>query len=138
MSENNYKVKPLPSMLKLVKIKLRIKRKKPRFIRMNSWMKRSLSFAWRKPKGIDNKIRLEKKGYPAKVKRGYRTPKEARNLHPSGFKEKIVYRVKELENIDPTIYAIRIASTVGRRKKYQIYERARELKIKVLNPPEVV
>ncbi len=138
MSMRKYKIKPSPSLYKLAKLKMKLKKKKPVFIRMNSWIKNSLSFSWRKPKGIDNKIRLEKKGFPLKVKCGYRSPKKIRGLHPSGFREIIVYRVEEIENIDSSQYAIKIASTVGKRKKYLIYERAKELGIKVLNPPEIV
>ncbi|HPS88775.1 MAG TPA: eL32 family ribosomal protein, partial [Methanosarcina vacuolata] len=40
----------------------------------------------------------------------------------------------ELELVDPSYEAIRIASTVGSRKKAVIITKAGELGIKVLNP----
>ena len=60
-------------------------------------------------------------------------PKIVRSRHPSGFIEVLVHNVKELEGIDPKRYAIRIASTVGRRKRIEIIKMADKLGIKVLN-----
>lgn len=111
-----------------------LKNKKPKFIRMDSWIKPSIKkSSWRRPKGLDNKIRLQRKGFPKIVKVGYRGPRIVRGLHPSGFKEVIVHNVQELEKVDPQHEAIRIASSVGRRKREEILERAKELKIKVFN-----
>ncbi|RLE74567.1 MAG: 50S ribosomal protein L32e, partial [Thermoprotei archaeon] len=84
--------------------------------------------------GLDNKIRLQLKGYPEKVKAGYRGPRKVRGLHPSGFREVIVHNVEELSGVDPEREAVRIASTVGRRKRMEIIEKAAELGIRVLNP----
>jgi large subunit ribosomal protein L32e len=61
-------------------------------------------------------------------------PRAVRNLHPSGFKEVIVYNPDDLNNLDPTIQAARIAHTVGRRKRLKILEKAKELHIRILNP----
>jgi len=131
------KIKPKlsPHEEKLLKLKVLMKRRKPFFTRMNSWyLDRLDEDVWRKPRGLDNKIRLERKGYPPKVKIGYRTPREVRYRHPSGFIERIVYNVKDLQNINPSKEAIRIASTVGKRKRELILEEANKLGIKVLNP----
>ncbi|MEM2597607.1 MAG: eL32 family ribosomal protein, partial [Thermofilum sp.] len=54
-------------------------------------------------------------------------------LHPSGFEEVLVHNVKDLERIDPKRQAVRIAATVGRRKRAEILKRAEELGITVLN-----
>ena len=45
-----------------------------------------------------------------------------------------MHNVEELERLDPAKEAARIAHTVGRRKRKDIMERARELGIYVLNP----
>jgi large subunit ribosomal protein L32e len=65
---------------------------------------------------------------------GYGAPRELRGLHPSGLKEVVVYTPRELERVDPKKEAVKIASTVGKKKRIEILRRAEELKIKVLNP----
>ena len=112
----------------LVALREKVKAKKPDFVRQESW---------RKPKGMDSKMRLQKKGWPPIVKVGYRGPSKARGLHPSGFQEVLVHNVEELEQLNPATQAARIARTVGLKKKLEIMERARELGIYVLNPPRL-
>jgi large subunit ribosomal protein L32e len=67
------------------------------------------------------------------VKVGYRGPKLARNLHPSAFKEVIVYNVDDLNEVDAKTEAVRIAHTVGAKKRSEILSRAKDLGIRVLN-----
>ncbi|MGB9724742.1 MAG: 50S ribosomal protein L32e [Nitrososphaeria archaeon] len=110
------------------------KRKKPDFIRPESWRYVRIKPNWRRPKGIDHKVRKEYKGWPARVKVGYGSPKEIRGLHPSGFREVIIHNVQELLKLDPKIEAARIAHTVGAKKRIEIFEKAKELGIHVLNP----
>ncbi|OYT31676.1 MAG: 50S ribosomal protein L32e [Thermofilum sp. ex4484_79] len=121
-------------LVNLLKLRRELKSKKPRFIVMNVWSKPRLPDGWRRPKGLDNKIRLEIKGFPKRVKVGYRGPRKVRNLHPSGYIDVLVNNIKELEVLDPKIHAIRIARTVGRRKREEIIKRAEELGFKILNP----
>ncbi|MEM3824049.1 MAG: 50S ribosomal protein L32e, partial [Candidatus Bathyarchaeia archaeon] len=97
---------------KTLKLRERIKKKKPAFVRQESWRYIRLKENWRKPKGIDNKMRKKVKGWPATVNVGYRGPKAARGLHPSGYKEVLVYNTEDLKEIDPKTQAIRIAHTV--------------------------
>lgn len=82
-------------------------------------------------------MRQKIRGYPKLVNVGYGSPKGIRGLHPSGFKEVLVYNPRDLEKIDPGREAARIAHTVGARKRFEILEKARDLKIVVLNPREV-
>lgn len=79
-------------------------------------------------------MRLGKKGKPPKAKIGYKLSKSVRGLHPSGFVEIVVRNPIEMENLDPTNNAVRIAARVGRRKREKILARAKELGIRVLNP----
>jgi len=77
-------------------------------------------------------MRLKRKGWPKSVDVGYRSPKGARGLHPSGFDEVIVHNLQDLAALTPE-QAARISHTVGRRKRADIVERAEALKIVVLN-----
>ncbi|MCD6458190.1 MAG: 50S ribosomal protein L32e [Thermoproteales archaeon] len=118
---------------RLLKIRTLMKMKKPRFIQMNSWYLARLGDKWKRPKGLDNKIKREKKGFPARVKIGYRKPKLVRGFHPCGMVEALVHNAKELVDLNPDIHAIRISSRVGKLKKSEIVKKAKELGFKVLN-----
>jgi large subunit ribosomal protein L32e len=118
----------------LLEARKKISNKRPKFVRQESWRYDRLSPSWRRPKGKDNKMRLQVSGVPRLVKVGYRGPKLGRGLHPSGYTEVMVYNTNDLKRVDPTKNAIRIGHTVGRRKRVAILEEASTLKIKVLNP----
>jgi large subunit ribosomal protein L32e len=64
---------------------------------------------------------------------GYKGPKIARYLHPSGYREVLVNNVADLSTIDSSNQAVRIAHTVGKRKRADIIAKAKELNIKILN-----
>ena len=114
----------------------RIKGKKPDFRRQESWRYKRVEESWRRPRGIDSKMRKKKKGWPRSVEIGYRSPKKTRNPHPSGYVEALVYNVDDVEEVDSKTQAIRIAHTVGMRKRVEISARAEERGIRVLNPRE--
>ena len=120
---------------RLLRIRAKLKRKKPRFLRQEWWRypKFKNNPKWRRPKGIDSKMRLKKKGKPRSPSIGWSSPRLVRGLHPSGYEEVLVHNVKELEAIDPSRQVARIAGTVGKKKRLMIIERAKELGIKVLN-----
>lgn len=120
---------------KLLKKRAEISSRRPKFVRQESWRYKRLKPNWRRPKGIDNKMKEKRKGYPPLVSVGYRGPKAVRGLHPSGYETVHVYNVFDLELVDPDTEAIIIGHTVGARKRQQILDRAEDLKIKVLNPP---
>jgi len=62
----------------------------------------------------------------------------ARGLHPSGYAEVIIRTVDDLSKIDPKTQAVRIAHTVGMKKRAEISIRAGERGVRILNPlPEV-
>ena len=53
-----------------------MKKKKPKFIRQDAHKKGRLAKKWRKPKGLQSKMRLCKKGYRKRISKGYKSPKE--------------------------------------------------------------
>ncbi|MEM2111460.1 MAG: 50S ribosomal protein L32e [Candidatus Bathyarchaeia archaeon] len=112
------------------------KRKKPKFQRQESWRYKRLKENWRRPRGLDSKMRKKVKGWPASPNSGYRGLKKARGLHPSGFKEVMVFNLDDLNSVDPKIEAIRIAHRVGDRKRIEIVNKAKEMGIHILNPRE--
>jgi len=133
-----YKVKIKPELSKEVKHKLvvrkGIKKKTPEFRRQEWFRYKKLGTSWRRPRGIQSKARKHK-GYRTNVVSiGYGAPAEARNLHPSGFKEVLVHNTADLEKIDPKVQAARIGHSVGTRKRVAIEAKAEELGIRVLNP----
>ena len=115
--------------------KLAKRRNKPRFIRYLSWRfwKFERREYWRKPKGNDNKMRLQIKGYPPIDKSGYGTERSIRGLHPSGLKPVIIYNKDELKKVDPEKQIAYIASTVGLRKRMEIIEEAKKLGVRLAN-----
>jgi large subunit ribosomal protein L32e len=118
---------------KALQLRERTRNKKPKFVRAESWRFDRFSTAWRKPRGLDNKIRRKIKGWPPGPSTGYKGPKVARYLHPSGYKEVLVYNVADLDAVDVQTQAVRIAHTVGKRKRADIVAKAKELNIKILN-----
>jgi len=119
---------------RLFKIAYRMKKKKPKFLRQQYGMLKRLDNVWRKPKGIDSKLRVGKRGQGHRVKIGYKKPEAIRGIHPSGYWPVMVNNINDLEKIDNTKQAAIIASCIGRKKRNEIIKKANELKIVILNP----
>jgi len=130
------KQKPVLSEDMKVALALRFEQKKktPAFKRTEWFRYKRLSRSgWRAPHGMDSKQRRNYKYRSALVRVGHGKVAAARGLHPSGFREVMVHNTGDLESIDPETEAARVGKTVGGRKREQIYSRADELGIRVLN-----
>lgn len=129
--------RPRPSLSADVKLALEqrkeISARRPEFRRQEWFRYQRLGDAWRAPQGIQSKQRRHWKNHPDLVSIGFRGPKKARGLHPSGFREVLVENEKGLSGVDRKTEAVRIASSVGGRKRDAIQRRARKMGIRVLN-----
>jgi large subunit ribosomal protein L32e len=123
---------------KALELRRQMKHKKPNFVRSESWRYVRIKENWRRPRGLDHKMRIKYDGWPPGVSVGYGGPKGTRGLHPSGYREVLAYNVEGLKGIDPKTQAIRIGHTVGKRKRAKIIVEAKKKRITVLNAKEVI
>ena len=117
---------------RLMKVRARQKKKKPEFNRCDSHKKKKLSPSWRRPRGLHNKLRQQIAAKGKLVKAGYGSPKGVRGYHPCGMREVLVSNPEDL--LDAEGCAVRIAGTVGMKKRETIEAMARDMNLKVLNP----
>ncbi|MBM3896935.1 MAG: 50S ribosomal protein L32e [Thaumarchaeota archaeon] len=122
---------------RLLALRKEIKHRMPDFVRPESWRYARIHEPWRKPKGIDHKVRLSVKGWPPLVKIGYRGPKAVRGLHPSGLRDILVHNSNDMDNLNPRTDAVRFAGTLGGKTRAMLMQRAQQMGIKVLNPGTV-
>ena len=108
--------------------------RKPKFYKQGAGYLKRIKKRWRKPRGTDSKLRKGLKSKGKKPSPGYRTRKDQRYLHPSGFKDVLISNPNDLDRINAKEEAVRISHSVGKRKKQIILEKAEKLGIKVLNP----
>ena len=118
----------------LVRRRAEFNKHRPKFVRQESWRYVRIKSPWRKPKGVDNKVRRQDKGAPMLVRVGFRGPTESRGLHPSGHFEVLVHRPQDIEGLVPGRDVVRVGSTVGAKKREKILARANELGLRVVNP----
>ncbi|KAG7034683.1 60S ribosomal protein L32-1, partial [Cucurbita argyrosperma subsp. argyrosperma] len=106
-----------------------VKKRVKQFKRPQSDRKISVKTNWRRPKGIDSRVRRKFKGCTLMPNIGYGTDKKTRHYLPNGFKKFVVHNVKELE----LTYCAEIAHDVSTRKRKEIVERAAQLDVVVTN-----
>jgi len=124
-------------MKELLEIRKILKDKKPEFIRQDAHKKGEISFKWRKPKGLQSKMRLGKKGYPRCVEIGWKSPKLVRGLDANGLKPVLVNNPKELAKIDTKVDGAVISKKVGNKKRIEIINKAKELNVTIINIADV-
>merc|ERR1719263_1815430 len=108
-----------------------VKKKTNKFKRHQSDLHDRVSESWRRPKGIDSRVR--RKGKVLMPNIGYGSNKKTRHMLPDGFKKFLINNVSDLELLMMynRIYAAEVASSVSRKTREAILERAKVLDIKV-------
>lgn len=112
------------------------KKKKPKFLRPNYGRKSRarIKCNWRKPRGTDNKKRINKAHMGKSPSIGYGQAKSVKFLHPLGKKEKLVQCMGDFSQIKPNEYVLRIASSIGGKLREKILQSAKSSGFAVLNP----
>ncbi|CAK5105455.1 unnamed protein product [Meloidogyne enterolobii] len=116
------------------KVKI-VKKRTRRFTRHESDRYIRVKPNWRKPKGIDNRVRRRFKGQRKMPKIGYRNARVTRHMLPSGFRKVLVHNVKDLDVLlmQNKQYCGEIGHAVSSKKRKDIVERAKQLRITLTN-----
>lgn len=112
-----------------------IKKRTKRFMRFQSDRFKRVDASWRKPKGIDNRVRRRFRGTLRMPKIGYGSPKATRNVLPCGYRKFVVRKVEDLDMLLMHSKAIcaEIFHGVSAKNRKLIIERADHLNIHVTN-----
>lgn len=122
------------SVKPLKKMKI-VKKRTAKFPRFQSDRFKRVKPNWRKPKGIDCRVRRKFKGTNLMPNIGYGSNKKTRFMLQNGFYKFRVRNLAELEMLmmQNRKYCAEIASCVSVKKRKQIVDRAQQLKIKLTN-----
>merc|ERR1712102_266690 len=112
-----------------------VKKRTKKFTRHQSDRYKKLSRNWRKPKGIDNRVRRRFKGMYVMPNIGFGSAKTTKHMLPIGFREVLVHNVKELEVLmmQNKKFCAEIAHGVSAKNRKVLVERAQQLCIRVTN-----
>ncbi|EJT81051.1 60S ribosomal protein L32 [Gaeumannomyces tritici R3-111a-1] len=113
-----------------------VKKRTKGFMRHQSDRFKRVDPSWRKPKGIDNRVRRRFKSNLAMPSIGYGSNKKTRHMMPSGHKAFLVQNTNDVELLlmHNQTFAAEIAHNVSSRKRIDIIARAKQLGVKVTNP----
>ena len=91
--------------------------------------------SWRRPKGIDGRVRRKFKGAIRMPNVGYATNKRDKHVLPNGFRKYVVHNVGELELLmmHNRVFCAEVAHSVSARKRKDIVERAAQLNVALTN-----
>ncbi|KAH8739111.1 60S ribosomal protein L32 [Cryptosporidium ryanae] len=112
-----------------------VKKRTKRFTRFQSDRFLRVKPNWRKPKGIDCRVRRKFKGNYLMPKIGYGSNSKTRKMLPNGLYKFTVSNPQEVHMLlmHNKTFCVEIASGVSSRKRREILERAEQLNLTVLN-----
>ncbi|KFD50888.1 hypothetical protein M514_08201 [Trichuris suis] len=112
-----------------------VKKRTKKFTRHQCDRYHRLKPNWRKPKGIDNRVRRRFKGQRRMPKIGYGSARATRHVLPNGFRKFLIHNVRDLDMLlmQNRFFCGEIAHTVSSRNRKLIVERANQLSVRLTN-----
>mmetsp|Transcript_7371 Transcript_7371/g.15654 ORF Transcript_7371/g.15654 Transcript_7371/m.15654 type:complete len:134 (+) Transcript_7371:101-502(+) len=112
-----------------------VKKRIKKFPRFQADRFKRMSQSWRKPRGIDGRVRRRFKGSTIMPSIGYGSNKKTRFRMKNGFYKFLVQCPADLEMLlmHNEKYAVEIAHNIGAKKRKEIVERADQLRLFVTN-----
>jgi len=114
-------------------LEVRNSRKKVRFVRQNTGLKKRLKAGWRRPKGLQSKLRLKHRSKGRFVSVGYKAPRMVRGLSSDGKTVVRVATLEQLEGLDPKKHKVLFVGRLGLRKRILLIEAALSRKLPIQN-----
>jgi len=110
-------------------------KKRKHFDRHQCDRKACVKPSWRRPKGIDGRVRRKFKGMIKMPNCGYGSDKKTRHVLPNGLLKFVVHNARELDLLmmHNRRYCGEVAASVGAKQRKAIVERARELNVALTN-----
>ena len=111
------------------------KKTKKQFKRFQSDRFKRVKTAWRKPRGIDNRVRRRFKGAIKMPKIGYGTNKFLRHRLPNGYYNFVVKNAADLEMMvmQKDRYVATFSRTLSARTRKTLLERANQIGVTIMN-----
>lgn len=118
---------------KLLEVRKAVKGRKPNFrIQNSNDPKKRFAGRWKRPKGLQSKMRERRKGNPKYIEPGYGSPAAVRGATAEGLFPVVVRNISDLGKVRGDDGVI-ISATVSIRNKAVIAKAAAERKLKLLN-----
>ncbi|MFP4401880.1 MAG: eL32 family ribosomal protein [Candidatus Nanoarchaeia archaeon] len=116
-----------------------IKKRKPTFLRRQAhqFAKLKKVDAWRRPKGMGNKSRRNRRGHIGMLKVGYGSPREIKGTNRDGYFEVIISNMKDLELIDTKTQVGVLSHTLGKKKRLDVLRVAQKKNITISNVKDI-
>ena len=94
-----------------------------------------LKSSWRRPRGIDCRVRRQFRSNKPLVKVGYRNAKATRHIMANGFKKVVIRNAQDIEFLlmNNREYCGELAHNLNATSRKQIIKRAAELNVKLTN-----
>ena len=94
-----------------------------------------LKSSWRRPRGIDCRVRRQFRSNKPMVKVGYRNAKATRHVLDNGFKKVLIRNAQDIELLlmNNRVFCGELAHNLNANTRKQIVKRAAELNVKLTN-----
>ncbi|MBN2567118.1 hypothetical protein JXB02_03490 [Candidatus Woesearchaeota archaeon] len=114
-------------------LRKKLKAKKPVFTMQDSHKKGRLAAKWRRPRGIQSKMRLNIRGYRRGVSVGYGSPRSVRGTDAQGKTPVVVTNAHDLSAVDTAKESVVLSGKIGQRKRLALVEECTRKGITISN-----